>query len=65
MMSYVTRYIYGTDKLRPNGFEVHGINGVSSGVILCDDLAILNQWIKYITDNVMTLIQLQVSIEMK
>lgn len=60
-MSYVSKYIYGTDKMRPNGFEVRGANGVSTGVILCDDLTILNQWTKLITDNVQILIQLQVS----
>lgn len=61
MMAYVTRYIYGTDKLRPNGFEVRGVNGISTGVIQCDDLAILNQWLKFITDNISAFIQLQVS----
>lgn len=60
-MSYITRFIYGTDKLRPNGFEVRGANGVSSGVIFCDDQTILNQWIKLITENVQILFQLQVS----
>lgn len=53
--------MFGTDKLRPNGFEVRGANGVSSGVIFCDDLTVLNQWIKLITENAQILIQLQVS----
>lgn len=61
MMAYVTRYIYGTDKLRTNAFEVRGLNGLSSGVIHCDDLAILSQWLKLITDNIVGLTQLQVS----
>lgn len=60
MMAYVTRYIYGTDKLRTNAFEVRGLNGVSSGIIHCDDLAILSQWLKLITDNIVGLTQLQV-----
>lgn len=60
MMAYVTRYIYGTDKLRSNAFEVRGLNGVSTGVIHCDDLAILSQWLKYITDNIVGLTNLQV-----
>lgn len=60
MMAYVTRYIYGTDKLRTNAFEVRGLNKISSGVIHCDDLAILSQWLKYITDNIVGLTQLQV-----
>lgn len=59
-MAYVTRYIYGTDKLRTNAFEVRGLNGLSSGVIHCDDLAILSQWLKLITDNIVGLTQLQV-----
>lgn len=60
MMAYVTRYIYGTDKLRSNAFEVRGLNGTSTGVIHCDDLAILSQWLKYISDNVIGLTNLQV-----
>lgn len=61
MMAYVTRYIYGTDKLRPNAFEVRGLNGVTTGVIHCDELAILSQWLKLITDNVVGLTHLQVT----
>lgn len=60
MMAYVTRYIYGTDKLRTNAFEVRGINGTTTGVIHCDDLAILSLWLKYISDNVIGLTNLQV-----
>lgn len=60
MMAYVTRYIYGTDKLRSNAFEVRGLNGVSTGIINCDDLAILSQWLKLITDNIFGLTHLQV-----
>ena len=60
-MGYVTRYIYGTDKLRPNGFEVYGLNGVKSGIIFCDTPAILSQWLKYISDNISALLQLEVS----
>jgi gamma-syntrophin len=32
MMAYVTRYIYGTDKLRSNAFEVRGLNNTSTGM---------------------------------
>lgn len=60
MMAYVTRYIYGTDKLRQNAFEVRGLNEISTGVIHCDELAILSQWLKLITDNVVGLTHLQV-----
>ncbi|XP_067633981.1 gamma-2-syntrophin isoform X3 [Eurosta solidaginis] len=62
MMAYVTRYIYGTDKLRPNAFEVRGLNGASTGIIHCDDLAILSQWLKLITDNVVGLTHLQMKL---
>ncbi|XP_055308932.1 gamma-1-syntrophin isoform X5 [Sitodiplosis mosellana] len=61
MMAYVTRFIYGTDKLRTNAFEVRGLNGVSSGIIHCD-LAILSQWLKLISDNIVGLTQLQLSV---
>lgn len=60
MMAYVTRYIFGTDKLRSNAFEVRGLNGISTGIINCDDLAILSQWLKLITDNIVGLTHLQV-----
>jgi hypothetical protein len=50
MMAYVTRYIFGTDKLRPNAFEVRGMNGSNTGVIHINDLAVLSHWIKLISD---------------
>ncbi|KAJ4440414.1 hypothetical protein ANN_08555 [Periplaneta americana] len=62
MMAYVTRYIFGTDKLRPNAFEVRGLNGASTGIIHCDDAAILSQWLKYITDNIVGLTSLQMKL---
>jgi hypothetical protein len=51
-MAYITRYIFGTDKLRPNAFEVRGMNGANTGVIHSTDLAILSNWIKLISDNI-------------
>ncbi|BES92258.1 PDZ domain (Also known as DHR or GLGF) [Nesidiocoris tenuis] len=62
MMAYVTRYIFGTDKLRPNAFEVRGLNGSSTGVVHCDEAAILSQWLKFITDNIMGLTHLQMKL---
>ncbi|KAF4523482.1 hypothetical protein B566_EDAN004551 [Ephemera danica] len=62
MMAYVTRYIFGTDKLRPNAFEVRGLNGTSTGIIQCGDAAILSQWLKYITDNIVGLTSLQMKL---
>jgi hypothetical protein len=52
MVAYVTHYIFETDKLRPNAFEVRGPSGVSTGIIHCDNAAVLSQWLKYITDNI-------------
>ncbi|XP_039276665.1 gamma-1-syntrophin isoform X2 [Nilaparvata lugens] len=62
MMAYVTRYIFGTDKLRPNAFEVRGLNGASTGVVHCDDAAILSQWLKFISDNILGLTHLQMKL---
>ncbi|XP_046382885.1 gamma-2-syntrophin isoform X1 [Ischnura elegans] len=62
MMAYVTRYIFGTDQLRPNAFEVRGLDGSSTGVVLCEDTAVLTRWLKYITDNVVGLTNLQLKI---
>lgn len=61
MMAYVTRYIFGTDKLRPNAFEVRGLSGTSTGIIHCSDSANLYRWLKYITDNIVGLTHLQVN----
>lgn len=52
MMAYITRYIFGTDKLRPNAFEVRGMNGANTGVVHSNDLAVLSNWIKLISDNI-------------
>lgn len=65
MMAYVTRFIFGTDKLRTNAFEVRGLNGTSTGVVHLDDLAILSSWLKYITDNIVGLTNLQVNVVQK
>ncbi|CAO1351164.1 unnamed protein product [Diamesa serratosioi] len=62
MMAYVTRFIFGTDKLRTNAFEVRGLNGTSTGVVHLDDLAILSSWLKYITDNIVGLTNLQMKL---
>ena len=52
LLAYITRYIFGTDKLRPNAFEVRGINGSNTGVVHCQDLGVLSSWIKLISDNI-------------
>ena len=60
MMAYITRYIYGTDKLRPHAFEVRGIDECCTGVVHCRDASVLSQWIKHITNNIIGLTNLQV-----
>ncbi len=50
MMAYITRYIFGTDKLRANSFEVRGMNGSNTGVIHVPDLAVLSKWIKILSE---------------
>ena len=32
----ISRYIFGTDKLRPNAFEVRGMDGSSTGTVYMD-----------------------------
>ena len=55
LLAYITRYIFGTDKLRPNAFEVRGINGSNTGVVQCHDLGVLSSWIKLISDYITVL----------
>ncbi|KAA0202071.1 hypothetical protein HAZT_HAZT011260 [Hyalella azteca] len=62
MMAYITRYIFGTDKLRPHAFEVRGIGGGSTGVVHCADAAVMSQWIKHITNNIIGLTNLQMKL---
>lgn len=50
LMAYMTRYIFGTDKLRPNAFEVRGMDGSSTGVIHHEEPSLLTQMTKLITD---------------
>ncbi|XP_045504150.1 gamma-1-syntrophin [Colias croceus] len=63
MMGYVTRYVLGTDKLRPGAFEVRGARAhVTSGVIHVDEPAALSHWLKSISDNIMGLTNLQMKL---
>lgn len=62
MMGYVTRYVQGTDKLRRNGFEVHGMNGLNSTIVHCDNVKSLSEWVKLISENIANLAEIQVSI---
>jgi len=60
MMGYVTRYVQGTDKLRRNGFEVHGMNDLNSTIIHCDNVKSLSEWVKLISENISNLSEIQV-----
>ncbi|XP_053608940.1 gamma-1-syntrophin isoform X2 [Plodia interpunctella] len=63
MMGYVTRYVLGTDKLRPGAFEVRGARAQqTTGVIHLDEPAALSQWLKSISDNIVGLTNLQMKL---
>ncbi|XP_059046935.1 gamma-2-syntrophin [Achroia grisella] len=62
MMGYVTRYVLGTDKLRPGAFEVRGARGGSTGVLHAEEPAALSRWLKAISDNVVGLTNLQMKL---
>lgn len=62
MMGYVTRYVQGTDKLRRNGLEVHGMNGTNSSIIHCDNVKSLSEWVKLISKNIANLAEIQVQL---
>ncbi|XP_077864465.1 LOW QUALITY PROTEIN: gamma-2-syntrophin-like [Saccoglossus kowalevskii] len=55
LMARITRYMPGSDKLRNLAFEVCAMDGTSSGVIHCSDLAELVDWMKAISANIATL----------
>ncbi|CAF4862363.1 unnamed protein product [Pieris macdunnoughi] len=63
MMGYVTRYVLGTDKLRPGAFEVRGARThVTTGVVHVEEPAALSHWLKSISDNIMGLTNLQMKL---
>ncbi|XP_052737964.1 gamma-1-syntrophin isoform X2 [Bicyclus anynana] len=63
MMGYVTRYVFGTDKLRPGAFEVRGARPQqTTGVVHVDEPAALSHWLKSISDNIMGLTNLQMKL---
>ncbi|CAD5229347.1 unnamed protein product [Bursaphelenchus okinawaensis] len=51
-MAIVSRYLWGTDKLRNNAFELRSVDGKSSGIIHCEDRKALQQWIKNIENHI-------------
>ena len=63
MMAYITRFIFGTDKLRPNSFEVRGMNGANTGVVHGPDPAILSNWIRLISEYINALTSQRVRLD--
>ncbi|KAJ2948217.1 hypothetical protein O0L34_g10026 [Tuta absoluta] len=63
MMGYVTRYVFGTDKLRPGAFEVRGARSeLTTGIIHVDEPAAFTHWLKSISDNIVGLTNLQMKL---
>lgn len=63
MMGYVTRYVLGTDKLRPGAMEVRGARPhLTTGIIHVDDPAAMSHWLKSISDNIVGLTNLQMKL---
>lgn len=51
-MAIVTRYLWGTDKIRSNAFELRTVDGKKSGIIHCEDDKALEQWVKHIEQHI-------------
>uniref|UniRef100_A0A0N4ZUF9 PDZ domain-containing protein n=1 Tax=Parastrongyloides trichosuri TaxID=131310 RepID=A0A0N4ZUF9_PARTI len=47
-MALISRYLWGTDKIRNNAFELRTVDGRTSNIIHCEDKKALEQWIKQI-----------------
>ncbi|CAI4232633.1 unnamed protein product [Auanema sp. JU1783] len=64
-MAYVTRYLWGTDNMRPNAFEVRAVDGTSSGIIHCEDVRALDQWLGHIYNHINALNQKSIKMSNK
>ncbi|KAL7069908.1 hypothetical protein ACQ4LE_010715 [Meloidogyne hapla] len=51
-LAFVSRYLWATDKLRSNAFEVRSVDGCSSGIIHCEDRKALEQWVQHIDSHI-------------
>uniref|UniRef100_A0A915P2N8 PDZ domain-containing protein n=1 Tax=Meloidogyne floridensis TaxID=298350 RepID=A0A915P2N8_9BILA len=51
-LAFVSRYLWATDKLRSNAFEVRSVDGRSSGIIHCEDRKVLEQWVQHIDSHI-------------
>ncbi|EJD76531.1 gamma-1-syntrophin [Loa loa] len=54
-MAFITRYLWGTDKLRNNAFEVRAVDGSSTGIVHCEDKKTMEQWFKHIQSRITSL----------
>ncbi|VDN51667.1 unnamed protein product [Dracunculus medinensis] len=64
-MAFITRYLWGTDKIRNNAFEVRAVDGASTGIIHCEDKGTLDQWIKHIQNHITQLNQKSINLSNK
>lgn len=55
LYAYVTQYLSGTDKLRPNSFQLHTLDGSQSGIIIADTSVQQQMWISRINTVIRTL----------
>ncbi|XP_064652609.1 gamma-2-syntrophin-like isoform X2 [Lineus longissimus] len=53
--AHLTRYNLGSDKIRQNGFEVRSMEGLSSGVIHCENSNEITDWLRCINNNISAL----------
>lgn len=59
LMSYITRCILGTNRLRINAFEVYNMDFSKSAIIHCDDDDSVNQWVQAISSRISQLTNTQ------
>ncbi|XP_034777343.1 gamma-2-syntrophin-like [Acipenser ruthenus] len=52
LMARISRYKAGTDKLRPNSFEVLALDGVSTGILQFYTAPESNDWLRAISTNI-------------
>uniref|UniRef100_A0A7I4YTR3 PDZ domain-containing protein n=1 Tax=Haemonchus contortus TaxID=6289 RepID=A0A7I4YTR3_HAECO len=64
-MAYLTRYLWGTDNIRTNSFEVRAVDGSSTGIIHCEDGRALEQWIGHINNHIQSLNQKSIKMSNK
>uniref|UniRef100_A0AC35TZU1 PDZ domain-containing protein n=1 Tax=Rhabditophanes sp. KR3021 TaxID=114890 RepID=A0AC35TZU1_9BILA len=51
-MAIISRYLWGTDKIRNNAFELRTVDGKTSNIIHCEDRKALDQWVKQIQTHI-------------